>query len=80
MPKWSKHEEINIKAEALGQTGSSTRQEICAWLISLTLPFKSEYATDSAALVCKATQMLEAAERIKQEESKGRKVRKNNPF
>ena len=44
---------------ALGQGGSSTRQELMGWIDILTQPFRSHYATDSAAMLNKANQMLE---------------------
>ena len=46
---------------AVGQDGSSTRQEIAGWLAALTLPFRICYATDSAALIAKTNKLLQAA-------------------
>ena len=43
-----------IAGGAVGQDGSSTRQELTGWIAALTLPFRICYATDSAALIAKA--------------------------
>ena len=48
---------------ALGQTGTSTRQELTAWLRVLAIPCRSLYATDSASMLSKAMKLIEAAEK-----------------
>ena len=45
----------------LGQTSTSTRQELAAWLRVLALPIRSNYATDSASMLGKANKLIEAA-------------------
>ena len=80
MPKDGSIDEQSITHLALGQTGSSTRQEISAWLLALTLPMRSNYATDSQSLVDKATQMLQAAKRMQKQRNDGTQIRNTNPF
>ena len=46
---------------AVGQDGSSTRQELAGWLAALTQPFKVCYATEGAALIAKTKKLLVAA-------------------
>ena len=53
--------EQDISGPTIGQTGSSTRQELMAWIFMLTKPIRSMYATDSAAMLCKAEQLLAKA-------------------
>ena len=71
---------------ALGQTGSSTRQELMAWLRVLALPIRSFYATDSAALLRKATRLIDAVRAVEKEDQaypsckKEAAVRGRNPF
>ena len=43
---------------AIGQTGSSTRQELAAWILAMTQPVTFRFAIDSAAMLTKALQML----------------------
>ena len=45
----------------LGQTSTSTRQELAAWLCVLALPIRSNYATDSASMFSKVNKLIEAA-------------------
>ena len=66
--------EEDIAEPALGQVGSSTRQELAAWVIVLTKPYKSRYATDSASMLGKAMQLIKAAEEIEDKERRGIKV------
>ena len=49
-----------VAGGAVGQDGSSTKQEIAGWIAALTLPFKICYATDSAALIAKTNKLLQA--------------------
>ena len=67
--------------QALGQGGSSTRQELMGWIDILTQPFRSHYATDSAAMLNKANQMLEKARQREDAASqKGKPVDTSCPF
>ena len=52
--------ELNLFGGTIGQVGSSTRQELTAWIVSLTQPIRTNYATDSAAMLSKATAIIEA--------------------
>jgi len=54
-------EEKSTYGGAVGQTGSSTRMELLAWLTVLAEPIRSIYATDSAAMMGKAIKLIEAA-------------------
>ena len=49
-------------------------------MLVLTKPFRSNYATDSASLVDKATQLLEAAKKVEDEEARGIHLKRDNPF
>ena len=46
----------------IGQKGSSARSELAGWIFNLTLPYRHQYATDSAALIAKANKIIAAAE------------------
>ena len=65
---------------AIGQTGTSTRQELTAWLGVLAIPCRSLYATDSASMLNKALRLIQAAERDLEEEERGEHVKRGNPF
>ena len=65
---------------ALGQTGTSTRQELTAWLRVLAIPCRSLYATDSASMMSKATKLIEAAEKVIREKLSGNDRKRGNPF
>ena len=58
--------EESLYGAALGQTGSSTRQELLAWLRVLALPIRSHYATDSAAMLGKAIRLIDAVRAVEQ--------------
>ena len=65
MPKWKLEGtnepcqgETSSDGAAVGQTGSSTRTELMAWLSVLALPIRSNYATDSAAMLGKALKLI----------------------
>ena len=84
VPDWNKpgeakeeRSETSYHAAGLGQTSSSTRQELAAWIGALTLPIRSRYATDSASMMDKAIQMMKAAERYEEQDTP-RRFR--NPF
>lgn len=65
---------------AIGQTGSSTRQELTAWISSLTQPFRILYATDSAAMLSKAQALLKAVANNELREKAGFCASTRNPF
>ena len=46
-------EEKDYCGGAIGQTGSSTKQELTAWILVLSLFVRSMYATDSAGNMSK---------------------------
>ena len=50
--------EQSIAASLYGQTGSSTRMELAAWITALSQPIRSCYATDSASMLGKALHLL----------------------
>lgn len=50
-----------ICAGAIGQDGSSTRQELAAWILAMTQPVTFKFATDSAAMLMTAREMFETA-------------------
>ena len=54
-------ETTSYHGPAIGQTGTSTRQELTAWITVLTIPCRSCYATDSASVLNKALRLIEAA-------------------
>ena len=56
--------EQNLAAPANGQTGSSTRMELAAWIIALSQPIRSCYATDSASMLGKALHLIEKAKEL----------------
>ena len=64
-------EQLNMFGGAIGQTGSSTRQEFTAWISSLTQPFRILYATDSAAMLSKAQALLKAVANNELREKQG---------
>ena len=64
---------------AVGQDGSSTRQELAGWLAALTLPFKIFYATDSAALIAKAKKLLQAAVHVENLQADNKSIPSINP-
>jgi len=86
-PDWNKGEERSEDREttsyhraAIGQTGTSTRQELTAWVRVLAIPCRSMYATDSASMLSKALRLIEAAERDPEEEAQGIVIKRGNPF
>ena len=65
---------------ALGQTGTSTRQELTALLRALAIPCKRVYATDSASMMSKALKLIEASEKVIREKLTGTDRKRGNPF
>ena len=65
---------------ALGQTGTSTRQELTAWLRVLAIPCRSLYATDSASMMSKALKLIAAAEQLMMETRNGIIKIRGKPF
>ena len=73
--------EENFAEAALGQEGSSTRQELTAWIRVLTKPIRSLYATDSASMLGKACFLLaKAAEIESKDEKQERVMNRENPY
>jgi len=73
-------ETTSYHGPAIGQTGTSTRQELTAWITVLTIPCRSCYATDSASVLNKALRLIEAAERDLVDETMGISIKRGNPF
>ena len=88
VPEWNRNAgkleermEAILAGPALGQTGSSTRQELTAWILVLSLPLRSMYATDSASMLSKAKTLLTAAVSRQEKEERGEKVNgEQSPF
>ena len=92
MPAWNKpnrsepeREEASYHGQAIGQTLTSTRLELMAWIRVLALPFRSCYATDSAAMLGKAVRLIEAARNEECSEAQGShrtktRIKAKNPF
>ena len=72
--------ERNDSAPSIGQTGSSTRMELAAWILVLCKPVRSRYATDSKSMLDKAIYLLKQAETVEEKQRKGEKVNASNPF
>ena len=73
--------EADFAEAALGQVGSSTRQELAAWIIVLMQPVRSNYATDSASMMGKALTLLAKAAEIEDKDSRQERVaNRRNPF
>ena len=73
IPAWNQGEEEkpsrmeqHIAAPVNGQTGSSTRIELAAWIAMLTQPIRTMYATDSASMLSKAQLLLQIAKEIEE--------------
>ena len=67
IPTWNRNAElieargeINYSGGAIGQTGSTTRQELIAWLLVFSLPIRSMHVADSASMLSKAKKLIEA--------------------
>ena len=73
-------EENNYSGAAIGQTGSSTRQELAAWILVLSQPMRSKYPTDSASMLAKAKKLIEAAKAKEELEAQGRKTPIRKPY
>ena len=73
-------QDTTLHGAAIGQTGTSTRQELTAWIRVLAIPCRSCYATDSASMMKKALKLIAAAEWDMEENAKGIKIRRGNPF
>ena len=73
--------EQHIAERALGQTSNSTRQELTAWIVTLSRPIRSHYATDSESMKGKANHLIAVAMDIEEKERNGCKVHnKANPY
>ena len=87
VPNWNTSTEHNTEREttsyhgaALGQTGTSTRQELTSWIRVLAIPCRSMYATDSASMLSKALKLIAAAASVQDEKRQGKEVLRGNPF
>ena len=70
----------DVMGPTIGQTGSSTRQELMAWISILAMPIRSMYATDSAAMLDKAKSLLAEAQKVEEAKETGKKVNQKCPF
>ena len=73
-------DDVTYYGAALGQTGTSTRQELTAWIRVLAIPCRNMYATDSASMMSKACKLIKAAERCITGKSNGTEIKRGNPF
>ena len=87
VPNWNRNvevieakEEKNYSGVAIGQTVSPTRQELIVWILVLSLPMRSKYATDSASMLAKAKKLIEAEKAKEELEAQGKKAPTRNPF
>ena len=78
IPDWNKQgeakqerSESNYYGPAIGQTGSSTRQELMAWIRVLALPYWTMYATGSASMLAKARELIAAAKTLEEKVEEG---------
>jgi len=74
------NDDTSYYGAALGHTGTSTRQELTAWLRVLAIPCRSLYATDSASMMSKALKLIEAAGKFTREKLSGNDRKRGNPF
>ena len=86
-PDWNRNavtsearEDKKHSGGALGQTGTSTRQELTAWILAFSMPMRSMYATDSANMLAKAQMFLKAAKLREEIEAQGKNALSRNPF
>ena len=71
---------MDLHGPTIGQTGTSTRHELMAWMSVLAKPIRTMFATDSAAMLNKAKQLLEKAEQREEARTKGKPVKSGCPF
>ena len=72
--------EVEHAVPSLGQTSTPTREELAAWLIALTLPIRSTYATDNKSVVGKATKIIEVAIKHESNVREGKRTPDKNPL
>ena len=72
--------EQDLCGPTLGQTGTSTRHELMAWIAVLAKPIRTMFATDSAAMLIRAKQLIQKAEQREEARSKGKPVKSGCPF
>ena len=79
VPDWNdgtehskERETASYHGAALGQTGTSTGQELTAWIRVLAIPCRSMYATDSASMLSKAMKLITAAEKEQRKRNKAK--------
>ena len=56
--------EQDLCGPTVGQTGTSTRHELMAWIAVLAKPIRTMFATDSAAMLIKAKQLINNAKML----------------
>ena len=73
IPNWNTDEEdhmhrreMKLAKPAIGQAGSSTRQELTAWIYALTIAARHTFATDSAAMLRKVELLIGKAARLEE--------------
>ena len=72
--------EQDLCGPTIGQTGTSTRHELMAWIAVLAKPTRTMFATDSVAMLSKAKQLLNKAAQREEARSKGKPVKPGCPF
>ena len=72
--------EQDLSGPTIGQTGTSTRHELMAWVAVLATPIRTMFATDSVAMLTKAKQLLDKAEQRDEAIRKGKAVKNGCPF
>ena len=72
--------ETSYRGLAIGQTLTSTRMELMAWIRVLAIPMRSCYATDSASMMNKAVRLIKAVEELEKQNSTGKSSKFKNPF
>ena len=87
MPAWNIHNESNPQRNetyyhgpAIGQTLTSTRFELMAWVRVLAIPIRSCYATDSASMLGKPIKLIKAVEDLETQIRDGKKASKTKTF
>ena len=73
-------DEASYHGQAIGQTLTSTRLELMAWVRVLAMPIRSCYATDSASMMGKATKLIKAVEEQEKQIKQGKKATAENPL
>ena len=72
--------EQNLCGPTIGQTGTSTRHELMAWIAVLAKPIRTMYATDSVAMLIKTKQLMSKVEQREEARRKVKPVNAGCPF